>query len=57
MRRFAFVVTIQNSFFHNLNEFREFCRHQLFCRVEKNDVFNKLLLLSKQLIIKNFIKK
>ena len=57
MRRFASVITIQNFFFRDLNEFREARRHQLFCRVEKNVSFNKSLSSWEQLIIKNFIEK
>ena len=57
MRRSVFVVTIQSFFSHDLNEFRKTRRHQLFRYVEKNDLFDKSSSSSKQLIIKNFIKK
>ena len=57
MRRSVFIVIIQSSFFHDLSEFRKIHRHQLFRRVEKNDLFNKLSSLLKQLIIKSFIEE
>ena len=57
MRRSAFIMTIQNSSFRDLNKFRKVRRHQLFCRVEKNASSDKSLSPSKQLIIEDFIKK
>ena len=57
MRRSAFIITIQNSSFHDLNEFRKARHHQLFCCIKKNVLFDKSSSPSKQLIIKNFIKK
>ena len=57
MRRSAFVITIQDFSFRDLNEFRETCRHQLSRRVKRNVLFDKLSSSSKQLIIKSFIEK
>ena len=57
MRRSASVIIIQNFSFHDLNEFRKARHHQLFRRVKKNASFDKLLLSSKQLIIKSFTEK
>ena len=57
MRRSASVITIQNFSFHDLSEFRKARHHQLFRRIEKNILFNKLSSSSKQLIIENFIEK
>ena len=53
MRRFASVITIQNSFFHDLNELRKARRHQLFRHIKKNILFDKSSSPSKQLIIEN----
>ena len=57
MRQSASVITIQNFFFHDLNEFRKVRRHQLFRRVKRNISFNKSSSSSKQLIIENLIEE
>ena len=57
MHRFVFVIIISNFFSCDLNEFRKAYCHQLFHRIEKDNLFDKSLSSSKQLIIENFIKK
>ena len=57
MRRFISVITIQNSFSRDLNEFQKARRHQLSCDVEKDVSSDKSSSPSKQLIIENFIKE